>query len=195
MRTTAQEGLGRRDGQDGKRRAWLLVVIAIAANGVVVNAHSGPPYPIVEDRIVGAYQVSIWADPDATDDQSAAGQFWVMLKAARTGQVIPAGTDVQVRIRPLDRPGDERLALAEPIAGDVSRQFAALVMDHEGPFAVVVRIDGALGSGELDARADATYDLRPRPALIVLFIMPFVLVGIVWGKLLIKRRMQARGGR
>jgi hypothetical protein len=60
---------------------------------------------------------------------------------------------------------------------------------------VVVRIDGALGSGELDAQADATYDLRPRPALMLLFIMPFVLVGIVWGKLLIKRRMHARGGR
>jgi hypothetical protein len=170
-------------------------VILIAAFGGVVQAHSGPPFPIVEDRIVGAYQVSIWADPDATDDQSAAGQFWVMLKAARSGQVIPAGTDVQVQIRPLDRPGDERLALAEPIAGDVSRQFAALVMDHEGPFAVVVRIDGALGSGELDARADATYDLRPRPALIALFILPFLLVGFVWGKLLIKRRMHARGGR
>jgi hypothetical protein len=118
-----------------------------------------------------------------------------MLKAARSGQVIPAGTDVQVRVRPLDRPGDERLALAEPISGDPGRQFAALVLDHEGPFAVAVRIDGALGSGELDAQADATYDLRPRPALMVLFIMPFVLVGIVWGKLLIKRRMHARGGR
>jgi len=176
------------------RRA-LCVVIAIAACQAVVHAHSGPPYPIVQDRVVGAYQVSLWADPDATDDQSAAGQFWVMLKAVRPGQVIPAGTDVQVRIRPLDRAGDERLALAEPIAGDAGRQFAALVMDHEGPFAVVVRIDGALGSGELDARADATYDLRPRPALMVLFIMPFVLVGIVWGKLLIKRRMHARGGR
>jgi hypothetical protein len=183
-----------REGPDGQRLGlWLVIVIA--ACQPVMYAHSGPPYPIVEDRIVGAYQVSLWADPDATDDQSAAGQFWVMLKAAGSGQVIPAGTDVQVRIRPLDRPGAERLALAEPIAGDAGRQFAALVMDHEGPFAVVVRIDGALGSGELDARADATYDLRPRPALMVLFVLPFVLVGIVWGKLLIKRRMHARGGR
>jgi len=183
----------RLDGREG-RRLWLCL-IAIAACRVVVSAHSGPPYPIIEDQVAGAYQVSIWADPDATNDQSAAGQFWVMLKAARSGEAIPAGTDVQVRIRPLDRPGEERLALAEPIAGDVGRQFAALVMDHEGPFAVYVRIDGALGQGDLEARADATYDLRPRPALIALFILPFVLVGIVWGKLLIKRRMHARGGR
>jgi hypothetical protein len=208
IRQDGRDGLDRRDGKDRlfnracpahpaypAPRVWLCFVIAIAACQAIVHAHSGPPFPIVEDRIVGAYQISLWADPDATDDQSAAGQFWVMLKAARSGQAIPAGTDVQVRIRPLDRPGEERLALAEPIAGDAGRQFAALVMDHEGPYAVYVRIDGVLGPGDLEARADATYDLRPRPALIALFILPFVLVGIVWGKLLIKRRMHARGGR
>jgi len=174
---------------------WLRVVIVIAACRVVVYAHSGPPYPIVEDRIVGAYQVSLWTDPDATDDQSAAGKFWVTLRPARTDQRILSDTRVDVSIRPLDRAGGERTARAEPINRDIGRQFAALVMDHEGPFAVHVTIDGALGPGTLDARADATYDLRPAPALIGLFLLPFVLVGIVWGKLLIKRRMHARGGR
>jgi hypothetical protein len=185
----------RQEGREGREGLLLCLVIAVAACQLSLHAHSGPPYPIVEDRVVGSYHIALWADPDATDDRSAAGKFWITLRPVQEGRAIPAGTDVQVRIRPLDRPGEERLALAEPIAGDVTRQFAALVMDHEGPFAVVVRIDGALGSGELDATADATYDLRPRPALIALFIMPFVLVGIVWGKLLIKRRMHARGGK
>jgi len=40
-------------------------------------AHSGPPFPIVADRVAGTYRVSIWTDPDATDDGSAGGQFWV----------------------------------------------------------------------------------------------------------------------
>ena len=175
--------------------AFLSLVIAIAACHVVVHAHSGPPYPIIEDRLVGAYQVSVWADPDATDDQSAAGKFWVMVRAARPGQIVPSETRVHVRIRPVDRPGTERTARAEPINHDPGRQFAALVMDHEGPFAVHVTLDGALGSGAVDLQSDATYDLRPRPTLMALFILPFVLVGIVWGKLLIKRRMHARGGR
>ena len=144
---------------------------------------------------MGAYQMSLWADPDATDDQSAGGKFWVTLRAARSGQTIPPDTRVDVGIRPLDRVGDERLAHAEAINRDPGRQFAALVMDHEGPFAVHVTVDGALGAATLDAHADATYDLRPRPALIAVFVLPFVLVGIVWGKLLIKRRMHARGGR
>jgi hypothetical protein len=174
---------------------WLSLAIVIAACRAIVEAHSGPPYPIVEDRIVGAYQVSLWTDPDATDDQSAAGKFWVTLHPARAGQSIPGNTRVDVTIRPLDRPGGDRTARAEPINSDMGRQFAALLMDHEGPFAVHVTVDGALGMGVVDSRVDATYDLRPRPALIGLFILPFVLVGIVWGKLLIKRRMHARGGR
>jgi hypothetical protein len=174
---------------------WLRLVIVIVTCQPVVSAHSGPPFPIVEDRIVGAYRVAIWADPDATDDQSAGGQFWVTLRTVQQGSVIPADTHVGVTIRPLDRSGVERTARAGLVNHDVARQFAALVMDHEGPFAVRVTIDGGLGHADLDASTNATYDLRPAPALMALFVMPFVLAGFVWGKLLIKRKMHARGGR
>jgi hypothetical protein len=193
--TIRQDGQGRQESAHPAFPALLGLVIALAACQPVLYAHSGPPYPIIEDQTVGAYQMSLWADPDATDDQSAGGKFWVTLRAVRSGQAIPPDTRVDVVIRPLDRPGEQRLAHAEPVNRDPGRQFAALVMDHEGPFAVHVTVDGALGPGTLDAHADATYDLRPRPALIVVFVLPFVLVGIVWGKLLIKRRMHARGGR
>jgi hypothetical protein len=202
MTTTGRDGQHRPEGrvrQDGQARPAYPVlvglVLMIAACQAIAHAHSGPPYPIVEDQHVGAYQVSLWTDPDATDDQSAAGKFWVTLRPAKGGQSIPADTRVDVSIRPLDRPGGERTARAEPINRETERQFAVLVMDHEGPFAVHVTIDGSLGMGVMDSKVDATYDLRPRPALIGLFLLPFVLVGIVWGKLLIKRRMHARGGR
>jgi hypothetical protein len=194
--TIAITGRDGQDRQEGRPAPPALVCFAIVlACQAIVHAHSGPPYPIVEDRVVGAYQVSLWTDPDATDDQSAAGKFWVTLRPARAGASIPMETRVDVSIRPLDRPGGERTMRAEPINHDAGRQFAALVMDHEGPFAVHVTFDGALGSGAVDSNVDATYDLRPRPALIALFVLPFVLIGFVWGKLLIKRRMHARGGR
>jgi hypothetical protein len=152
----------------------------------------------VSDRVAGAYQVSIWADPDATDDRSAAGKFWVTLQAvdpARAGRTIPAGTRVDVVIKPLDREDGEVSARAEPINGEAARQFVALVMDHEGPFGVRVTIDGTLGRADVQTSTDATYDLRPRPILIVIFVLPFLLVGFVWGKLLIKRKMLRPGGR
>jgi len=191
---TGQERQDRREGQDGGLALWVFAIVLVGCQAIA-HAHSGPPYPIVEDRVVGAYQVSLWTDPDATDDQSAAGKFWVTLRPARAGESIPMETRVDVSIRPLDRPGAERTTRAEPINHDAGRQFAALVMDHEGPFAVHVAVDGALGTGAVDSNVDATYDLRPRPALIALFLLPFVLIGFVWGKLLIKRRMHARGGR
>ena len=177
---------------------WLRVffgtVSVIVMAGAALRAHSGPPYPIVSNRVVGAYQISIWTDPDATDDRSAAGKFWVMMQPARAG-AIPPDTHVSVAIRPLDRPGAVITGAAAPVNRDAARQFIALVMDHEGPFGVHVAIDGPLGQADVDASADATYDLRPRPILMVVFVMPFLLVGFLWGKLLIRRRMHARGGR
>jgi hypothetical protein len=68
-------------------------------------------------------------------------------------------------------------------------------MDHEGRYGVHVTIDGPSGHAALDAYTDATYDLRPRPILTVVFVLPFVLAGFVWGKLLIKRRMHAKGAK
>lgn len=177
---------------------WLCTLVTIAVMPTYLHAHSGPPFPILSDRVAGAYVVSIWTDPDATDDQSPAGKFWVMLQAAgRTpgGGTIPSGTRVEVAIRALDRQGTETSAPAEPVNGEVARQYVALVMDHEGPFGVRVSVSGPLGTAVVEASADATYDLRPRPILIVLFVMPFVLVGFVWGKLLIRRRMHRLGGR
>ena len=179
-------------------RSWLgvgvVAVMVVAMSGATLRAHSGPPFPIVSDRVAGAYRISIWADPDATDDQSAAGKFWVLMQPARPGGIIPQNTRVEVAIRPLDRQGGERAGHAEPVNRDVARQFVALVMDHEGKFGVRVAVDGPLGEVEVDASTDATYDLRPRPILMILFVIPFVLVGFVWGKLLIRRRMHARGG-
>jgi hypothetical protein len=177
---------------------WLYTLISIAASPALVHAHSGPPFPIVSDRVAGAYIVSIWTDPDATDDRSAAGKFWVMLRPARPDagrRAVPSGTRVVLTITPLDRPNGEQTGQAEPVNADVARQFVALVMDHEGPFGVRVAVNGPLGPAEVLASADATYDLRPQPILIVLFVLPFVLAGFVWGKLLLRRRMQRYGSR
>ncbi len=168
---------------------------AVMLAGATVYAHSGPPFPIVTDRRVGAYQISIWTDPDATDDRSPAGQFWVMLQPAPSGGPVPAGTRVDVTIKAVDRQGDEQAGRAAPVNGDMARQFVALVMDHEGPYGIRVAIDGPLGRADVEASTDATYDLRPRPILTVVFVMPFLVVGFIWGKLLIRRRMHARGGR
>jgi hypothetical protein len=169
---------------------------AIAAIGVVLatagpRAHSGPPFPIVPTRDAGAYRVSVWSDPDSTDDGSAAGKFWVTLRAAGHGVTLPAETRVTVAVVPSDGKGAARTALAEATPRDPLTYFAALVLDHEGPFAVHVAIDGPLGAVALDASVDATYDLRPPRWLVVIYLIPFLAVGFLWIKLLLRRRRVA----
>jgi hypothetical protein len=169
-----------------RRFAAVAPTLALVLCGRVTEAHSGPPYPIVTDQVTGPYRVSLWTDPDATDDGSAAGRFWVMLGPAP--KEVPAATRVSVTIQPADRSGKALTGDALPIGSDVGRRFVALLMDHEGPYRAIVTIDGPLGRAEVQAPVDATYDLRPRRALLGLFLLPFILIGFVWIKLFLKRR-------
>jgi hypothetical protein len=49
-----------------------------------------------------------------------------------------------------------------------------------------------LGRAAVDCQVDATYDLRPAPGLIGLYLVPFVLVGGLWVKMLLRRRQRRR---
>jgi hypothetical protein len=181
----------------GSRDRTTPGAIALATPGLCwffLVAHAGPPFPIVTGQAAGRYEVAIWTDPDATDDAQLGGQFWVVLKARDAAVDVPAGTRVLVAIRALDRPGAVELsATAAPVDGLLTRQFAALRMDHEGRFAVRVAIDGPLGAAQVTSAVDATYDLRPAPALFVVYLAPFLVLGLLWIKLLRRRRALRRG--
>jgi hypothetical protein len=165
------------------------IAVTLAAVAVTTYAHDGPPFPVLSDHAAGPYVISIWTDPDTTDDGSPGGQFWVRLHAAGTGAVIPDGTRVIVGIRPAGQPAEERTAAAAPLRGDATNQFAALTMDREGRFAVRVAIDGPLGAASVYAAVDATYDLRPPRSMLALYVAPFLLIGLLWGRLLMRRRL------
>jgi hypothetical protein len=152
-----------------------------------VAAHDGPPFPILSSHHAGAYVISIWTDPDTTDDGTPGGQFWVRVHTPGN-DVVSADTRATVSIAPRDRTGAELTAAAEPVRGDPSNQFAALVMDHEGAYTVRVVVDGPLGRASAEATVDATYDTRPAPYLLVVYLLPFVFVGVVWVRLIAKRR-------
>jgi hypothetical protein len=174
------------------RRLLLALACALGiARGAA--AHSGPPFPIVSDRDTGPYTVSLWTDPDTTDDGVPGGQFWVVLAPRGTSDPVPAGTRATIVAEPLDRPGPMQSAVTEPVRGDSSNQFGAVVLDHEGPFRIRIVVQGPLGDTTLDGQVDATYDLRPPPALILLYLLPFVAVGLLWTKLLLRRRAAGPG--
>jgi hypothetical protein len=169
------------------------VIAAATLTAAAGEAHSGPPFPVVSGQLVGAYEVSIWTDPDATDDGSAGGQFWVIVRPADGAVSLPSETRVIVSVDPV-RGGVTQQGTAKPVNSDVSRQFVALVMDHEGRYVTRASIDGPLGAADVSAEVDATYDLRPSPSMVVIYLMPFVLIGFLWTKLLLRRR-QSRARR
>jgi hypothetical protein len=169
-------------------RVAVILCFGIGLIPVAVGAHNGPPFPIVSNQIVGPYTVSVWTDPDSTDDGSAGGQFWVTVHPADLQSPLPAATTVMVLLEPADRAGAQSRASAQAIDDDPARRFAALVMDHEGRFRVRVTIAGPLGSAFVDSEVDATYDQRPPPAMIAVYLLPFLLVGFLWVKLLWRRR-------
>lgn len=178
-------------------RFFLFAAVALVAGAgpgarSTVAAHDGPPFRIVSDHTAGPYEIDVWTDPDATDDGSAGGQFWVIVELAGASGEPPAGTTVTVSIRPATSGAVWVTGRAEPVDGRMSRQFAALLMDHEGRFDVRVDVEGPLGPGRATAWVDATYDLRPPPVMLVLYLMPFLVVGVLWMKLLVRRR-RARG--
>ena len=175
------------------RRA-AMIAAAVLGLSASASAHSGPPYPVVSNHVAGSYRFSVWTDPDATDDGSAGGQFWVTIEGARSG-APPPDTQAHVAIRPAGN-ADWVDAAAKPVDGDRSRQFAALVMDHEGAYGVRVVVTGAWGRAEVTTGVEATYDLRPAPALLAVYLLPFLLVGFLWTKRLLQRRRgRSRGGR
>jgi len=173
----------------GRSPIVLGAVLSLFIDGGPAVAHSGPPFPIVQSRVTGPYEVSVWTDPDSTDDGTAGGQFWVTVRPS-SGAPLPAETRVTVAIRPLDRPGPLDTERADPLPNDASQHFAALVMNHEGRFHVQVALDGPLGPAQVVGEVDATYDLRPSPAALAVYLIPFVLLGLLWMKVLLKRRQQ-----
>ena len=171
------------------RRAITLVTLALGLlASEAVSAHDGPPYPIVSNQLLGRYRISVWTDPDTTDDGTAGGQFWVMIDPARTGDSVTADVQAVVTVRPLDRTGTPVTARATAVNADRSRQFAALNMNHEGRFAVHVDVESDAGRVSVDSEVQATYDLRPSPLMLLVYLLPFVLVGFLWTTLLARRR-------
>jgi hypothetical protein len=161
--------------------------VLLVGSARVAEAHSGPPYPIISNQVTGNYSVSVWTDPDTTDDETKAGKFWVTMYRKGGDEVVPAGTTAALTLTPSDREGTP-LTTSSNLLQDASHQYAVLRLDHEGPFRVHLAIDGPLGAVALESEVQATYDLRPARWLIALYVLPFALAGFLWVKLLLRRR-------
>jgi hypothetical protein len=167
----------------------VVAALSLLAVQEVLNGHSGPPFPIVTDAAHGPYLISIWTDPDATDDGTPGGQFWIVIAPSARGGSISPDTRATVSVRPSAAQAKVVSTRTEPVRGDVTNQFGAVVMDHEGPYSVHVEVAGSMGAAAVDSMVDATYDLRPAPYMLLWYLAPFLMVGFLWSRLLLRRRI------
>lgn len=158
---------------------WIgtVFLLGILLGAGPVRAHQGPPFPIVEDQRAGPYTVSVWTDPDV-----GTGTFFVILeppaKAAR----------VRIGLQPVSGRLPEKIHEAEPSGG---RYFTTAPLDKAEMWRVRLLLDGPAGHGELKAEVEATPDGTLGPWASLVYLLPFVGVGLLWLKAAMRRRSPA----
>jgi hypothetical protein len=157
--------------------AAVLLLACFARAG----AHDGPPYAILVDRSLGPSVASVWADPDV-----GTGTFFVILEPT-PGGYLPADIKLEVAVRPADGHADEATheASREGVSGRVQYK-AEVPFDAEGQWHVRVVLQSSRGGGEIGADVEATPPGLGRWDLL-LYLMPFVAVGFLWLRAVVRR--------
>jgi hypothetical protein len=163
----------------------LLLGVVLARQAA---AHKGPPFPLIEDRRVGPYVVDIWTDPDI-----GTGRFFVVLAPPKGQAEVPRPTQVRVIVEPVSG----RLAPAEHTAERTKsnkgyRYLAAVPFDQGEWWNVAISIGWPGGGETLSAKVEVTPDGQIGPVGVVVFALPFFIVGFLWFKAARRQRQLRR---
>ncbi|HEV7902669.1 MAG TPA: hypothetical protein VGO96_02420 [Pyrinomonadaceae bacterium] len=169
-------------------RHWLLLLLAglLCASPLRVHAHDGPPYAILVDKPAGPSVISVWGDPDV-----GTGTFFIIVEPPPNG-TLPDDVKITLAVQPASgrlpeaRYPATREALRNQVQYKSEVQFDAQEMWH-----VRVMLESAQGSGEISTEVEVTL-----PGLggwgILLYLFPFVAVGILWARAILYRRTRRK---
>ena len=171
------------------RLRWLAALLLIGLSGAPAWAHIGPPYPIMQTRKIGPFNVEVWSNPDV-----GVGSFFVVIDPP-PGQSIPPDLKVQVAVQPVTHRLPEKTydAWREKLKSRIEFKTIA-PFDKEEMWHVRVILASAAVSGETDTDVMVTPTLLGRWNLL-LFLLPFVGIGFLWFKaasIKHKRRKKSR---
>jgi hypothetical protein len=168
------------------QKLFLLLSIALFAS-THAWAHIGPPYPILQNKKVGPYNVSIWSNPDV-----GTGSFFVMIDPP-PGASVPNDTKVDITVQPVSGrlPEATYSAWREKLRNRVEYK-SVVPFDKEEEWRVKLTLASSLGGGETSVNVQVTPTGYGRWDLL-LFLLPFLGVGLLWFKALsTKRQMRKR---
>jgi hypothetical protein len=169
------------------RRAIALAFLALFV-GVPARAHIGPPYPIMQNRKVGPFNVEVWSNPDV-----GTGSFYVIIDPPKgSGLTIPADMKVQVAVQPVNKrlPVAVYNASREKLLDHV--EFKTLLpFDKEEMWHIQITFSSSTANGEADTDVSVTPTLLGRWDLL-LYLLPFVGIGVLWFKAASVKRSRRR---
>ncbi|MEX2602220.1 MAG: hypothetical protein WD355_11255 [Balneolaceae bacterium] len=167
-------------------RRWvniLLLAIFLALFPPKTEAHEGPPFPIIIDEVIGPFLVSVWTDPDI-----GIGTFFVVFEPV-SGDETPEITTVEIGVEPQSGRLEERVYSAESqFVRYGARYYAEVEFDQGEMWNVRVILEGPGWEGELLSEVEATPDGTIGPIGLVIYALPFVAIGIIWIRAMIRRR-------
>ncbi|HVU46858.1 MAG TPA: hypothetical protein VHD85_12065 [Terracidiphilus sp.] len=147
-------------------------------------AHIGPPYPIMQNRKVGPFNVEVWSNPDV-----GTGSFYVIIDPPKGSSLaVPADMKVKVIVQPASKrlPEASYDAWRESLLDHV--EFKTVVpFDKEETWHIRILFASSIASGEEDTDVPVTPTLLGRWNLL-LFLLPFAGIGVLWFKAASVRR-------
>jgi len=171
-----------------RHASLLLTLLAVLVFVHSAQAHEGPPYPLFVDRNLGGYTISVWTDPDVGE-----ALFYVIIDESQYTQSAAADLRVQIGVQPLSGRLPEKFypAERENVKGHI--QYRAQVhFDAEELWRVHVRLESAMGNVETFENVAATPPGYGRWDLLI-YLVPFLAVGIVWGVAMVHKLKQRTG--
>ncbi len=151
-------------------------------------AHIGPPYPIMQNRKVGPFNVEVWSNPDV-----GTGSFYIIIDPPKGSRLqVPADMRVQVTVQPVSKrlPAATYNTWREKLLDHV--EFKTLVpFDKQEMWHVQIVFSSSTANGEAHTDVPVTPTLLGRWNLL-LFLLPFLGIGGLWFKAASVKRTRRR---
>ncbi len=163
-------------------RYTLITVLLAVVTGIRAEAHEGPPFEIINDSSP-PYNISVWSDPDI-----GIGTFFVVLEPLGGGDFVEPDS-VVIHVAPVSARHLEAGFHAGPQKVRYgARYYAEVPFDSGGYWNVRVQVAGANRIHEMQTEVEATPDGSIGPIGLLIYLVPFLLVGFLWLKAFLRRR-------
>jgi hypothetical protein len=168
-------------------RFMVAALLFVLHGSTLAWAHIGPPYPIMQDRKIGPLSISVWSNPDV-----GTGSFFIIIHS-QNGTPVPPDLKVQVAVQPVSKRLPEKMydSWREKVRNEI--EFKTVVpFDKEETWHIRILLASSAISGEAATDVAVTPPGLGRWDLL-LFLLPFLGIGILWLKAAsIKRNKKKR---